>query len=87
MGRDKNGMGNRGLEELTCATQGHELRGRGDAGGLRAGRRRDKWGKFRKTVIAYSIKKYLKKYVEVHHASKNFFLRKRVGLRLAKDLK
>ena len=27
MGRDKNGIGNRGLKELTCTTHGHELRG------------------------------------------------------------
>ena len=43
MGRDKNGMGNRGLKELICTTHGHELRGgcwrvggagwRGDKGG------------------------------------------------------
>ena len=26
MGRDKNGMGNRELKELTCTTPGHELR-------------------------------------------------------------
>ena len=33
MGRDKNGMGNRGLKELICTTHGHELR-EVDAGGL-----------------------------------------------------
>ena len=33
MGRDKNGMGNRGLKEFICTTQGHELR-EGNAGGL-----------------------------------------------------
>ena len=26
MGRDKNGIGNRELKELTCTTHGHELR-------------------------------------------------------------
>ena len=26
MGRDKNGIGNRGLKELICTTHGHELR-------------------------------------------------------------
>ena len=29
MGRDKNGIGNRELKELTCTTHGHELRGQG----------------------------------------------------------
>ena len=33
MGRDKNGIGNRELKELTCTTHGHELRGV-NAGGL-----------------------------------------------------
>ena len=33
MGRDKNGMGNRGLKELICTTYGHELRGVWNAGG------------------------------------------------------
>ena len=33
MGRDKNGIGNRGLKELVCTTHGHELR-RGNTGGL-----------------------------------------------------
>ena len=33
MGRDKNGIGNRGLKELICTTHRHELRGR-NAGGL-----------------------------------------------------
>ena len=28
MGRDKNGIGNRGLKELICTTHGHELRER-----------------------------------------------------------
>ena len=32
MGRDKNGMGNRGLRELICTIHGHELR-EGNAGG------------------------------------------------------
>ena len=27
MGRDKNGIGNRGLTELICTTHRHELRG------------------------------------------------------------
>ena len=35
MGRDKNGMGNRGLNELVCTTHGHELRW-GNAG--------ERWG-------------------------------------------
>ena len=26
MGREKNGIGNRGLKELICTTHGHELR-------------------------------------------------------------
>ena len=34
MGKDKNGIGNRGLKELTCTTHGYELRGGGNAGGL-----------------------------------------------------
>ena len=29
MGKDKNGIGNRGLKELICTTHGHKLRGRG----------------------------------------------------------
>ena len=33
MGRDKNGIGNRGHKELTWTTHGHEQR-RGDAGGV-----------------------------------------------------
>ena len=33
MGRDKNGIGNRELKELTCITHGYELSG-GNAGGL-----------------------------------------------------
>ena len=32
MGRDKNGIGNRGLKELICTTHGHEWGG--NAGGL-----------------------------------------------------
>ena len=27
MGRDKNGIGNRGIKEVICTTHGHELRG------------------------------------------------------------
>ena len=27
MGKDKKGVGNRGLKELICTTHGHELRG------------------------------------------------------------
>ena len=53
MGRDKNGIGNRGLKELVCTTHGHELRGRGECwrvGG--AGWRGDKGGKIGKTIIA-----------------------------------
>ena len=35
MGRDKNGIGNRGLKELICTTHGHDLRERGMLEGLR----------------------------------------------------
>ena len=36
MGRDKNGIGNRGLKELICTTHGHQLsEGGAGAGGLR----------------------------------------------------
>ena len=52
MGRDKNGIRNRGLKELICTTHGHEIRW-GDAGELgSAGWRRDKGGKIGKTLIA-----------------------------------
>ena len=52
MGRDKNGIGNRGLKELICTTHGHELRGV-DAGGLKEqGRGGIKGEKIGKTVIA-----------------------------------
>ena len=45
-------MGNRGLKELICTIQGHELRG-GNAGGLRgAGWRGSKGGGIGKTIIA-----------------------------------
>ena len=47
-------MGNRGLKELMCITHGHELRGKGNAGGL--GGRQDRAGikgeKIGKTVTA-----------------------------------
>ena len=52
MGRDKNGIGNRGLKELICTTHGHELVGGecwrvgGQGGGELNG------GKIGKTVIA-----------------------------------
>ena len=52
MGKDKNGIGNRGLKELMCTTHGHELwggecwrvGGAGRSGGIK--------GKIGKTVIA-----------------------------------
>ena len=51
MGRDKNGIGNRGLKELICTTHGHELR-QGECWRVRvAGQRGDKGGKIGKTVI------------------------------------
>ena len=37
MGKDKKGVGNRGLKELICITHGHELRGRGLLKGWGAG--------------------------------------------------
>ena len=47
MGRDENGIGNRGLKELICTTHGHELRGGcWSVGG--AGQRGDKGGKLGK---------------------------------------
>ena len=51
MGRDKNGIGNRGLKELICTTHRHELR-RGMLEVWGAGERGDKGGKIGKTVIA-----------------------------------
>ena len=52
MGRDKNGIGNRGLEELICTTHGHELRGGGMLERWGAWWREDKGEKIGKTVTA-----------------------------------
>ena len=52
MGRNKNGMGNRGLKEFICTSHGHELRGQGMKEGWGAGWRENKVGKIGKTVIA-----------------------------------
>ena len=48
----KNGMGNRGLKELTCKTHGCGLRGGGMLEGWGAAQRGDRGGKIGKTVIA-----------------------------------
>ena len=52
MGRDKNGIRNRGLKELICTTHGHELRGGECWRVWGAGWREDKGGKIGKIVIA-----------------------------------
>ena len=52
MGRDKNGIGIRGLKELVCTTHGHELRVGGMLGGWGAGGEGIKGEKIGKTVIA-----------------------------------
>ena len=51
MGRDKNGIGNRGLKKLIWSTHGHELRGGGNAGGLGGRVEGGQRGKIGKTVI------------------------------------
>ena len=48
MGKDKNGIGNRGLKELICAAHGHELRWgecwKVEGAGQRGDKGRKNWG-------------------------------------------